>query len=52
MERSSMLAVRAGIRYILFTVRPEEDAVALDEFLKSLQPVPSPHLVSGKLSPA
>ncbi|MBI3683143.1 MAG: c-type cytochrome [Acidobacteria bacterium] len=49
---SAELAVRAGIRYILFTVRPEEDAVALDEFLKSLQPVPSPHLVSGKLSPA
>jgi cytochrome c peroxidase len=31
-------------------VRPEEDAVAIDEFLKALQPVPSPHLVDGQLS--
>ena len=45
-------AVRAGITHIQFTVRPEEDAVAIDEYLKSLQPVPSPRLVDGKLSPA
>jgi cytochrome c peroxidase len=25
--------------------------VAIDEYLKSLQPVPSPHLVEGRLSP-
>ncbi len=43
-------AVRAGIRHIQFAVRPDEDAVAIDEYLKSLQPVPSPHLVHGKLS--
>lgn len=43
-------AVRAGIRHIQFVVRPEEDAVAIDEYLKSLEPVPSPHLVNGKLS--
>ncbi len=43
-------AVRAGIRHIQFAVRPEEDAVAIDEYLKSLKPVPSPHLVKGKLS--
>ncbi len=45
-------AVRAGITHIQFAVRPDEDAVAIDEFLKALQPVPSPHLVDGKLSPA
>ncbi len=45
-------AVRAGIRYILFARRPEEDAVAMDEFLKSLHPVPSPFLANGKLSAA
>ena len=45
-------AVRAGIRHIQFAVRPEEDAVAIDEFLKSMKPVPSPHLVKGKLSEA
>ena len=43
-------AVRAGIRHIQFAVRPEEDAVALDEYLKSLKPVPSPYLAKGKLS--
>ncbi len=45
-------AVRAGIVHIQFAVRPEEDAVAIDEFLKSMEPVPSPYLVDGKLSPA
>jgi len=41
-------AVRAGIRYIQFAVRPEEDAVAIDEYLKSLRPLSSPHLVDGQ----
>jgi len=45
-------AVRAGIRHIQFAVRPEEDAVAIDEYLKSLTPQPSPYLVDGKLGPA
>ena len=45
-------AVRAGMQYIQFAVRPEEDAVALDEFLKSVEPVPSPYLVDGELSEA
>lgn len=36
-------AVRAGIRYIQFAVRPEEDAVAIDTYLKSLEPAASPH---------
>ena len=43
-------AVRAGIRHIQFAVRPEEDAVAIDEYLKSLKPVPSPYLLRGRLS--
>ena len=45
-------AVRAGIRHILFTVQPPEVAEAIDEYLKSLQPLPSPHLMNGQLSPA
>jgi hypothetical protein len=45
-------AVRAGIRHILFTVQPPEVAQAINEYLKSLKPVPSPHLVNGQLSPA
>ncbi|WP_372806618.1 cell surface protein, partial [Pontiella sp.] len=43
-------AVRAGIRHIQFAVRPEADAEAIDAYLKSLQPVPSPYLVDGELS--
>jgi len=46
------VAVRSGIRFIQFAVRPEEDAVVIDEYLKSLKPIPSPFLVNGKLSEA
>jgi len=35
-------AVRAGIKYIQFAVRPEEDAQAIDAYLKSVVPTPSP----------
>jgi YVTN family beta-propeller protein len=42
--------VRAGLRYIQFAVRPEEDALAIDAYLSSLVPEPSPYLVEGKLS--
>ena len=40
-------AVRAGIKFIQFAVRPEEDAAAIDAYLKSLKPAPSPKLVKG-----
>jgi DNA-binding beta-propeller fold protein YncE len=43
-------AVRSGIRHILFTVQPDAVASAIDAYLKSLKPVPSPYLVQGKLS--
>jgi len=38
-------AVRAGIKHIQFAVRPEEDAVAIDEYLnlKSMKPAASPY---------
>ena len=42
-------AVRAGIRHIQFVVRPEADAVAIDAYLKSLEPLPSPYLAGGQL---
>jgi hypothetical protein len=45
-------AVRSGIRHILFAVHPEAVALAIDAYLKALKPVPSPHLVDGKLSGA
>ncbi len=44
------VAVRAGLKFIQFAVRPEEDAQAIDAYIRSLQPVASPLLVNGKLS--
>ncbi|WP_372797849.1 c-type cytochrome [Pontiella sp.] len=44
--------VRAGLKHIQFSVRPDEDAQAIDAYLKSLTPVPSPYLVDGQLSAA
>jgi YVTN family beta-propeller protein len=43
-------AVRAGIKYIQFASFPEEDASAIDSYLDSLEPVPSPYLSDGRLS--
>ena len=45
-------AVRSGIKNILFSYRPEEEAAAIDAYLASLEPEPSPHLIDGRLSPA
>jgi YVTN family beta-propeller protein len=45
-------AVRHGIQSSLNTALPEEVATAMDEWLKSLQPAPSPLLVNGRLSEA
>lgn len=45
-------AVRAGIRHIEFAVRPEEDANAIDAYLKSLKPVASPQRQGAGLSDA
>jgi len=45
-------AVRSGIRYIQFAERPEEDAAAIDAYLKSLPPTPSPALINGQRSAA
>ncbi|MFC1489868.1 c-type cytochrome [Candidatus Latescibacterota bacterium] len=46
------IAVRAGFKHIQFIEIDEDKAVAVDEYLKSLKPVPSPYLVKGKLSKA
>jgi cytochrome c peroxidase len=43
-------SVRAGIRHILFNRNGETLALAIEEYLKSLKPVPSPQLVQDKLS--
>jgi YVTN family beta-propeller protein len=49
---NAQVAVRAGIKNSLFTVQPPEVAIAIDNYLKSLKPIPSPQLVNGKLSAA
>jgi DNA-binding beta-propeller fold protein YncE/mono/diheme cytochrome c family protein len=49
-RENAEVAVRAGLEHILFSERPESEAAAIDEFLKSLKPMPSPHLLNGQLS--
>lgn len=49
---NAMVSTRAGIRFILFNQPKEEDALAVDAYLRALKPVPSPKLVEGKLSTA
>jgi len=44
------VAVRAGIKYILFSEVREEEALAIDAFLKNMRPLPSPYLIGGELS--
>jgi DNA-binding beta-propeller fold protein YncE/mono/diheme cytochrome c family protein len=46
------IAVRNGIANSLATSLPEEVPTAMDEWLKSLKPAPSPHLVNGRPSEA
>jgi cytochrome c peroxidase len=38
---------RKGLTHIQFVVRPEEDALCLDAYVRSLHPVPSPRLVKS-----
>lgn len=45
-------AVRAGMRYIQFVAIDENDAHALDAYLRTREPIPSPYLVEGDLSAA
>ena len=51
-RKDAEVAVRAGVEHILYGTVSEIDAVAMDEYLKSLKPVPSPRLIDGKLSPS
>jgi YVTN family beta-propeller protein len=45
-------AVRSGIKHILMSERRAAGAAAIDTWLKSLTPLPSPFLVQGRLTPA
>lgn len=44
-------AVRAGFEFIQFMQVNDSISHAVDAYLKSLQAIPSPHLIQGKLSP-
>ncbi|MGA2863221.1 MAG: cell surface protein [Verrucomicrobiota bacterium] len=49
---NASVAVRSGLQNSLASAQPEEVPQALDEWLKSLQPAPSPYLLDGRPSPA
>lgn len=49
-RKDAETAVRAGYRYISFNQLPEEEAVKIDKYLRSLEALPSPYLTDGKLS--
>jgi len=42
--------VRSGLWHILFAKRPESEAAAIDAYLRSLRPMPSPQLRKGALA--
>lgn len=45
------VAVRAGLKYIMFNANyPEDQLLKIDAYLQSLEPEPSPLLVDGRLS--
>lgn len=52
MRSNAAVAVRAGIKNSLFTIQPPVVAHAIDAYLQSLQPIPSPYLRDGKPSAA
>lgn len=51
-RENAQKAVRSGLKFIQFAIRPEEDAAKIDAYLAAMRPVPSPYLVKGEKSPA
>ncbi len=49
-RKSAHEAVVAGLEHILFTEAREDVVAAMEAYIRSLKPVPSPRLVSGELS--
>ncbi len=49
---NAYVSVRAGVRHSQFAVVAESKYEALDAYLKSLKPEPSPYLIDGQLSPS
>ncbi len=51
-RETAEMAVRSGFQFIQFAQCSEDDAQAIDEYLKALAPVESPHRRQGRLSDA
>ena len=51
-RENAEISVRAGVKYILFSELPDESLNAIDSYLKSITPIPSPYLKRGKLTAA
>ncbi|MHB0998400.1 MAG: c-type cytochrome [Armatimonadota bacterium] len=49
-RKDAETAVRSGMKFIQFMQRPDDEAKAMDEYLKSMKPIPSPYLLKGKIS--
>jgi YVTN family beta-propeller protein len=49
-RKDAETAVRAGMKFIQFSMPDESAAAAIDAYLRSLEPVPSPALEQGKPS--
>jgi mono/diheme cytochrome c family protein len=48
---NAMVGVQAGFKFIEFQAHPQQDYDDIYNFLKSLEPEPSPYWVNGKLTP-
>ena len=49
-RKDAEAAVRAGIKHSYFSALPDSVACAIDAYLASLKPVPSPYLIKGRMS--
>ncbi len=49
---NASVSVRMGFKNSLFTITNEALSSYIDTFLMNIKPVPSPHLVKGRLSPS
>lgn len=49
-RKNAEIAVRSGIKHILFAETDDEVFESMNEYLKSLKPLSSPYLINGKLS--
>jgi YVTN family beta-propeller protein len=50
LDDNAGMTIRKRIKFVFFALRPEEDAAAIEAYVESLRPVPSPRLVDGKPS--